>query len=359
MINSNRRIIKLFESVPKFDTYSQYSISLEKIFHENSLKHLIKNLKEEKKPKIYSYFNTEEKKVESNRYNHFKNRISKKRENSKNNLLYDEDNNNNIKEKENPNQINISESYQNINKRIKYKPDSDPFRYNPNYNSILKKIPYVKIITPSKTNNKRPTTFLTEIGDIAVSSNNLFSLKRKNSHLNSGKYNNLQSLKIMKEIYNKKKKLSLDLNKLKNNHSIRFDKYSGRKEIQIEKNPNVSYIEPYDYQKNINNSTDFKKMLSRINIKTINKERLGGPAIGYYNPNYEYFEDKVRNISLGNEHTNKRDKKFLLKKLWGSYNVRMEYLLVDNNKLNNENSHENKNKVYKYTPVYTEPNKVL
>ena len=51
MISNNRRIIKLFESVPKFDTYSQYSISLEKVFHENSFKNLIKNLKDEKKPK--------------------------------------------------------------------------------------------------------------------------------------------------------------------------------------------------------------------------------------------------------------------------------------------------------------------
>ena len=51
MISNNIRIIKLFESVPKFDTYSQYSISLEKVFHENSFKNLIKNLKDEKKPK--------------------------------------------------------------------------------------------------------------------------------------------------------------------------------------------------------------------------------------------------------------------------------------------------------------------
>ena len=63
MIPGNRRIIKLFESIPKFDTYSQCSNSLEKVFHENSFKHLIKNLKEERKPKIYSYFNVDEQKM--------------------------------------------------------------------------------------------------------------------------------------------------------------------------------------------------------------------------------------------------------------------------------------------------------
>ena len=66
MISNDRRIIKLFEAVPKFDTYSQYSISLEKIFYENSFKNIIKNLKEEKKQKIYSYFYLDKRKEEKN-----------------------------------------------------------------------------------------------------------------------------------------------------------------------------------------------------------------------------------------------------------------------------------------------------
>ena len=70
MIKNNRRIIKLFESVPKFDTYSQYSNSLEKVFHENSLKNLLKHLKEERKAKIFSYFEVEKQNNnESNKFN--------------------------------------------------------------------------------------------------------------------------------------------------------------------------------------------------------------------------------------------------------------------------------------------------
>ena len=94
MKKNNRRIIKLFESVPTFDTYSQYSVSLEKVFHENSLKNLLKNLKEDKKAKIFSYFDVEKRKNEPNKFNIFKHRRKTKKDNSKNNLLYDEGDNN-------------------------------------------------------------------------------------------------------------------------------------------------------------------------------------------------------------------------------------------------------------------------
>ena len=350
MIRSNRRIIKLFESVPKFDTYSQYSISLEKVFHENSFKNLIKNLKEEKKPKIYSYFNVDKEKQKKNRYYFFKHRRENKKNESKNNLLNDVGDLNNINNK---NTINISVPYRNTNNKIKISyTNDDPFRYNPNYDSIMKKIPYVKIIKSSQLNIKRPNTFLTEIGGIAVSSNNFIS-RNKNSIINLRK-KNFDNLKLEKEIYNKKKRKLLYLNEDKNNHSIRFDRYSGRKEKKLDKNPNISYIEPYDYKTIKNNSTNFNKMMAREEANVKNKNKIEGPSVGYYNPHYEYFENRIRNISLGME-TKKRNKKFLLKKLWGSYDFRMEYLLIDNKKLNNDilNRKENKKGYY----VMTEPNK--
>ena len=340
MIPGNRRIIKLFESVPKFDTYSQYSNSLEKVFHENSFKHLIKNLKEERKPKIYSYFNVDEQKNDSDRFNLFKYRKNIKKNNSKYNLLYDEEVTKKNNPKEPKNQVeNILKSLRNINKRNRFDSNFYPFHYNPNYNSIMKKIPCVKIIKPTEVNNKRPTTFLTEIGELTVSSNN----------------KNNKSVKIK----NRKNKLSLSVKKDKENHSIRFDKCLGRKEIKTETNENISYIEPYDYKKARNNSTDFNKMLSRFEETPLEKERKEGPSVGCYDPHYEYFETRVQNISLGNEHTNKKNKKFLLKKLWGSYNVRMEYLLVDNRKLNNDIL-KNKDKIENdYKQNLTEPNQPL
>ena len=157
MIKNNRRIVKLFESVPKFDTYSQYSNSLEKVFHENSLKNLIKHLKEERKAKIFSYFDVEKQNNESNKFNIFKRRKEIKKDDSKNNLLYDEGdikikNKGKEKEKESQNPILNPETEKFTNNRFKTltNVDSYPFRYNPNYNSIMKKIPYVKIIQPSK-----------------------------------------------------------------------------------------------------------------------------------------------------------------------------------------------------------------
>jgi hypothetical protein len=357
MKKNNRRIIKLFESVPTFDTYSQYSVSLEKVFHENSLKNLIKNLRTEKKAKIFSYFDQDEQKVESNKYNIFKRRKNIKKDDSKNNLLYDEEVINiNNKEKESQNPTINPESNRFFDRRtINYNnPESDPFRYNPNYNSIMKKVPCVKIIKPPKINIKRPSTFLTEVGDLAVGLNNL-----KKSYLdNKNKNKKLPNIQLMKEIYNRKKRLSLLLNKDKDNHSIRFDKYSDRKETILKTNPNVSYIEPFDYQKVRNNSTDFNKMTSRDKFDILNIKKSEGPSIGYYNPHYEYFEDRVRNISLGNEHIDKKNKKMLLKKLWGSYKVKLDYELIDNSKLNTDMLKNNKND---YEPIvnYTESNKGL
>ena len=207
----------------------------------------------------------------------------------------------------------------------------------------MKKIPCVKIIKPPEINNKRPTTtFLTGIGELAVSSNKISNKKNRTLNIN-----------------NRRKRQSLSKNKDSNNHSLRFDKCLGRKEIKTETNENISYIEPYDYKKARNNSPDFNKMLSRYEEKPLEKEKKEGPSVGYYNPHYDYFEIKPKNIYLSNEFINRRNKKFLLKKLWGSYNVRMDYQLIDNKKLNNDilkNKDKNEND---NVPYFTEPNQLL
>ena len=76
-------------------------------------------------------------------------------------------------------------------------------------------------------------------------------------------------------------------------------------------------------------------MRSRNEIPSFNSDNLKGPSIGYYEPNYNYLEIKPRNISLGNESLKEKNKKYLLKKLWASYKVRVDYQLIDNNKLKN------------------------
>jgi hypothetical protein len=337
MENSNRRIIKMLDTIPKFETYSQYSTSLEKVFQDYSFKYLLKNLREQRKPKIYSYFNVEEKKPETN--NIFQQYgIQKKSEENKFNLLNDEEDID-IKNNEKDNSLIKKETWKIpiIKSKKRYNSELDPFRYNPNYNSIFKNTPSVRITRPLnetvpinkykfkiKNRNKLiepegESPFLTEVGDIAISS----SLSTKNK-----KPKNFGNLKV------KKINLNSEEND-RNNHSIRFDKYVDRKIIKSEVNPNVSYIEPFDYQKAKNNSIDFSKMHSRYDdMLFLNLNNIKGPSIGYYNPNYNYFDNKMRNISLGNETRKEKDKKYLLKKLWGSYKVKVDYDLVDNNVLN-------------------------
>ena len=337
MENSNRRIIKMLDTIPKFETYSQYSTSLEKVFQDYSFKYLLKNLREQRKPKIYSYFNVEEKKPETN--NIFQQYgIQNKSEENKFNLLNDEEDID-IKNNEKDNSPIKKETWKIpiIKSKKRYNPELDPFRYNPNYNSIFKNTPSVRITRPLnetvpinkykfkiKNRNKliKPESespFLTEVGDIAIGS----ALSTKNK-----KTKNLGNLKV------KKINLNSEEND-RNNHSIRFDKYVDRKIIKSEVNPNVSYIEPFDYQKAKNNSIDFSKMHSRYDdMLFLNLNNIKGPSIGYYNPNYNYFDNKMRNISLGNETRKEKDKKYLLKKLWGSYKVKVDYDLVDNNVLN-------------------------
>lgn len=74
-------------------------------------------------------------------------------------------------------------------------------------------------------------------------------------------------------------------------------------------------------------------MHSRDDEMFYNLNNIKGPSIGYYNPNYDYFNTKMRNISLGDGPKKEKDKKFLLKKLWASYKVRVDYQLIDNTKL--------------------------
>ena len=334
---NNRRIIKMLDKIPKFETYSQYSSSLEKVFQDNSFKNLLKHLREQKKPKIYSYFNVEEKKQDTNSIFQSFSHENKKKESKIN--LFNEEEDNELINNERENLLIKRQPWKNPylkTKIIKYNPELDPFRYNPNYNSIFKNTPCVRITKPfketspiykyrNKSNNLKKqieSPFLTEIGDKTMVSS--LNKKSKNFHLK-----NIENLKKI----NNKLNLKNEDNGDKNNHSLRFDKYVNRKIIKTEVNPNVSYIEPFDYQKFKNNSIDFSKMQSRYDTYFLNTNNLKGPTIGYYNPNYEFLEKNTRNIYLGNESRKEKSKKYMLRKLWARYGVGVDYQLIDNNKL--------------------------
>ena len=341
MDSTNRGIVKILDTIPKFDTYSQYSSSLEKVFHDNSFKNLMKNLHEQKKPEMYSYFNVEEKKIETNSIFQPYGLETKKDEPKK--TLFDAEEDNGTKTYDSQEKKNIWRfPIRNIKKK-RNNQQLDPFRYNPNYNSIFKNIPSVRIMKPvheatnslekekekekNKINLKKQSAFLTEIGDFAMSSPNI--IKGKN-------YFKSKTISISDRPESssvKKTDANTEESEDRNNHSLKFDLYLNRKEKKFEVNPKVSYIEPYDYHKIRNNSVDFKKMQGRDDQSFYVLNNLNGPSVGYYDINYNCLDKNIRNISLGNLINKEKNKKYLLKKLWGNYQVTVDYQLIDNNKL--------------------------
>ena len=343
MESSNKRILRLLDTIPKFESYSQYNSSLEKVFRDYSFKYLLKHLKEQKKPKLYSYFNVEERKPETN--NIFKAYgLENKVIDSSNNLLNDSEDKilkikndeENLPKKE-PIKIPI------IKHKRRYNPELDPFRYSPNYNSIYKNIPSVKIKKPyNETIYRRNFKLKNKNKYKKREENEEIEKERESPFLTEIGVKNISSIKNLKNYYinksdNLKKYKKINLKTEDNdrsNHSLKFDKYVDRKNKKIEVNPNISYLEPYDYQKARNNSLDFSKMQSRKEDYLLNLNNIKGPSFGYYNPNYNYFVPNMRNISLGNNYLNKeKNRKFMIKKLWASYGVKVDYELVDNNKL--------------------------
>ena len=119
---------------------------------------------------------------------------------------------------------------------------------------------------------------------------------------------------------------------------MRFSKYMPRKNNIYSTNKVVSYIQPYDYISAAKNKTiDFSKMLTRSQKVLINVSSLQVPSFCSYTPKYDLLEQKPMSI-IFNENANikagKHNKKYLLQKLWTSYDVKQEYQLVDNKKLN-------------------------
>ena len=53
-----KRIVKMFESIPNYDTYGHYNSILEKVFKSNSLKNFIETLKRQKEIKEISLLDT-------------------------------------------------------------------------------------------------------------------------------------------------------------------------------------------------------------------------------------------------------------------------------------------------------------
>ncbi len=378
---TEKRVVRMLESIPKFDSYSRYNTSFEKVLRGNSLKTFLKTLKHQKditETSILDELDGIDSKDQIDVYNHdddFKN-IHNEEQYDIFDEMYDEKHKKNKKEEK-------KQTYKPDFKKKKINSVLDPFKYNPNYNSIYKNIPSVKIVDPRKnlsTNNGRFKTrnyFYNNENDYKtiisnpnldkkssilfkkIENNKIPLIKRKelnslnnskdsinlNNSNNSNKSNNSKS----KDKDNKENKDNIKLPKLtrlskfkmdesiteNDNHALRFSKYIPRKYNIPKVNKNVSYINPFNYikPKNKTKSIDFDKMLHRNEKDFVYVSRLENPSFCYYNPKYSYV-DKNEQVKLFNPEDKGEEKrrKFLMRKLWGSYKVGTEYQLVNNDK---------------------------
>ena len=363
-----KQIVKMFESIPKFETYSQCNSNLEKIFKGNSLKNLIETLKRQREKTDISLMDEISKTNINEPIDIYVNEESElqKIHDEEDKDIFDENSEEKVESPNSKRDKNNHESWKIHKFEIKKKklaPVLDPFKYHPNYNSIYKNVPSFKMIAPKKNvsldrvgkykrkskdkdnvKEKEKDKILITVSN-SILDNNLspgHSKKRKilntigNSNDNHDNKITKIKLPILPGASNIKKIDSINFDN--SNHALRFSKYIPRKYIIPEKNKNVSYLDPIDYikPKNKNKSIDFGKMLHRGKNNLVYTFCLKNPSFGQYNPNYSYIDknDKVKLFNPEEKDSNSR-KKYLMKKLWASYNVGMEYQLVDNNKINN------------------------
>lgn len=361
-MSKRKDIIQLFDSISKFNTYSKYSNSLKKIFRNKSLKDYIKSLKN---PVIFDNFQfisdfdkRTKKEEEDDPFNllpkgylkkgkeldllHEESTpIEEKKEDKKNALK------NNIKTMINFNNFSLAKQTQEL----------DPFKYNPNYNSIYKNIHSFKIVLPkSKSKPLISKKAKSEISLKGITNLKYDNIKKFNSKIkgnriinsenekNDGLQNNIKTrnyktLPILNsdsfKIRNKnKKRLKI---KYDNNHAFRFSKYIPRKmNIYKVNNNRLTYLEPNFYSPSIKNNKaiDFNKMEYRNSNRWVNLAALTNPSFYYYNPNYDCIENRPLRIIFNPKDYEKNNKKYIIKKIWSSYDVKKEYQSIDNDKLN-------------------------
>ena len=342
MIDS--KTLNSLDSMTKYKTYSKYNNVLDKKFKGYSLKSFVKAFKNPRqfvKAKFLEEF-ARKHPYENEEYIQNSN-INTKTKNFLSSL-----------DKKKPKKIIIDSWARKSNFNPFFEAEPDPFRYNPNYNSIYKNVPCCRIVPPrvqllKNKNKKRKVCKInyfnrnnrnnrnkSENKSINKTYDELLMDFRENNKTTSIKENK----KITKTLPAVKKHNYFLKNHIdKNNHAFKFTDYTPRKENKIKMNERISYIEPHDYsifdKKKV---MDFGRMQDR-NKKSIliNYESLGVPSSIYYNPKYQYTDERPAQTLFTHQDIideNKKSNKFLIHKLWTSYNVSLHYQLIDNDKLN-------------------------
>ena len=218
-------------------------------------------------------------------------------------------------------------------------------RYNPSYNYVNKHIYEVsfsktglnelpKNINNNINNNERKKILNKSIDKIQNKSKTLKTINNK-------KYTKTEPITPKKKIHslnvtqnNKSRNaLSLALNKVRNNHCLKFENYTIRKPLIRELDYNTEYnTESPNYytSKYLKGNVDFNKLSSNKNIKSYfdeiaNKEH--NPPLGLYQPKYNSIMSKTRDIYFTKRSLpSSRHRKF--KKIIYSYNVPYNYQIA-------------------------------
>ena len=332
----NLNNIKLFQNIEKHDTFSKYSIELNRIFGDRTFKKFYYNLVMNRKFKDDNFIKVFEKNKLS--YKLYKNFDLTKYQNYLTELEKEEENDEIIRKnfknkfkffkKEQKDDYSKTESKSN-SKEKKYIPSvPDIGRYNPNYNSIRKNQPNI-IFSRNKFKIKLQKNFTEEKKKICTSP----------SQPNINNRKNLNKINILnhKNINKSQKSLAFNSKSNKNilnstNHALRFSLYSKRKplinESTIYSNYSNSNSNPNIFQNNIKGLVEFNKMSTNLKINSFIPRQTKIPPLGFYEPKYDFIQTKSPEITI--KRNPKITKKMKLKKILYEYNVPLQYELITN-----------------------------
>ena len=143
---NGKKIVKMFESISQFDTFSKYNSSLERIFKNRSFKDFLHTLKNP--TKLKSDFN-DNKKGEGKFFSDnldFDDELINEIKTIENEDFFNEKND--LKNKKKDKSLKEIKKEKIIKKKIIIE-NPDPFKYHPNYNAIYKYVPTVKFTEPT------------------------------------------------------------------------------------------------------------------------------------------------------------------------------------------------------------------
>ena len=353
------KMINLFESIPKINSYSHYGSSLEKLFKMSSLKYFIKTLKfkEEFHKKFLKEESVNKKKKEYDIYE--MEGITNTKDTNDEDIFSLSDTKSVIKPKIKNKEINKSYFYHKKNFSTINDSPPDALKYYPNFNSISKNIPSVRIVKPSSDKNKflRKNILLNSEKKIDINkliskdsttpNKNLLTIsnERRKNNLLINEEGNMKRFITEVPIKNKSK------NFFKNNSVKKYPyklpniitsaeiphymlELKHNKKRNIENDLNNNTISFY----NKNRAIDFSKMQKRSSKIFLNLHSLKVPNSGYYEPKYNLIEKRQYNIHINKKPIldNFTKKQILLKKIMTSYYINPNYQLIDGTKLNDE-----------------------